>query len=94
VRPAVIIRSRCSSACGQGEEGGRGLELHELQRSQDLELLHIFREVAAREPEVDELALRELRELLDPRLDVVERHALALGDRSEVDLRPSPARSP
>jgi hypothetical protein len=38
------------------EERGGGLELHELQRAENLELLDVFGEVAAGEAEVDELA--------------------------------------
>ena len=68
------------------EERGGDFELHRFQRTEDLELFDVFREVAAGEPEVDELALGEIGELLDARLHVVERHALAFVDRREVDL--------
>lgn len=68
------------------EERGGDLELDDLQRAEDLELLDVFRQVAAGEPEMDELALGEVGELLDACLHVVQRHALALGDGGEVDL--------
>ncbi len=72
VRP-VIIRSRWASAWPAEREQRRGgLELHDLQGPQDLQLLDVLGQVAAGEPEVDELALRQFRELLDPRLHVVE----------------------
>jgi hypothetical protein len=73
-------------APGQQVERGHGLELDEFQRTGDLELLDVLREVAAGEAEVDELALGELGKFLQAGLHVVEGDALALPDAVEVHL--------
>ncbi len=59
-------------APGEGEQRRRRLQPDDLQRLEDLQLLDVFREVAAGEAEVDELPLGQLGEFLDARLDVVE----------------------
>jgi hypothetical protein len=86
VRP-VIIRSRNSSERrASASSAAAALNADDLERLEDLELLDVLGQVAAGEAEVDELALRQLREFLDPRLHVVERRPLPLGDRLEVDV--------
>ena len=71
---------------GQSQKRSGRLEMDEFQRPKYLQLLDVFREIAAGEPEMDELAFGEIGEFLDPRLDVMERDPFALRDGREVDL--------
>ena len=60
--------------------------MDDFERAEDLELFDVFREIAAGETEVDELAFREIGEFLDAGLHVVEGDALAFGDGGEIDF--------
>jgi len=70
---------------GEREERGGGLKADEFEGAENLELLDVFREVAAGEPEVNELAVRELGKFFDTRFHVVESDAFALRDGGEID---------
>ena len=61
------------------------LVANQQQRQPHLQLLDVLGEVARRHALVDVLVPGERAELLDARLDVVPRDALARGDRVEVD---------
>ena len=78
---AELVRSPAD-----GKKRRRGLCLDELQALEDLQLLDVLGEVPAGQPQVDELPLRQLRELLDAGLDVVEGHALPARDGTQVDV--------
>ncbi len=54
------------------------------KRAEHLELLHVLREVAARHALVDVLVAGQFAELLDARLHIVPRDALALHDAAEI----------
>ena len=72
--------------CGEAGENSDDLVAHELERTQDLQLLDVLGEVAAGHALVDVLVAGESGELLDPRLHIVTRDLLAVADRLEVDL--------
>lgn len=64
---------------------GGGLKADEFEGAENLELLDVFREVAAGESEVDELAFREFGKFFDARFHVVEGDAFAFRDGDEID---------
>lgn len=67
------------------QDGHRAVA-HQLEREPDLQLLDVLGEVPGCHALVHVLMPGEVVELLDPRLHVVPRDLLALGDRSQVDL--------
>ena len=73
-------------ALGQPRHHRDAVRENEFQRSADLQLLNVFREVPARHALVHMLVAGQRVELLDARLDVVAQHPLALGDRGEIDV--------
>ena len=70
---------------GEREERGHRLEMKDLERTVDLKLLDVLGQVATGQPEMDELPARQLGELLQPRLHVMQRHPLPLQDGPEID---------
>ena len=78
----VAVRLRLA---GQREERGDSLEMNDLQRTVDLKLLDVLRQIAAGKSQVNELPARQFRKLLQPRLHVMQGHALPFLNRVEVD---------
>ena len=67
-------------------EHGQRTTAHELQRTIDLQLLDVLRQVAAGHALVDVLVACQSVEFLDACLHVVARHALTVSDGLEVHL--------
>ncbi len=63
---------------------------NELEGAPDLQLLNVFGEVAARHALVHMLVARQRVEFLDAGLHIVAKHALARGDRGQVDVLEHP----
>ncbi|SKZ00452.1 Uncharacterised protein [Mycobacteroides abscessus subsp. abscessus] len=78
----AVLRSMLDESCEHRDP----VRVHVTQRLQDLQLLDVLGEVAARHALVDLLVAGERVELFDARLHVVAGDALTLGDRREVDL--------
>ena len=78
----AVLRSMLDESC----EHRDAVRVHVTQRLQDLQLLDVLGEVAARHALVDLLVPGERVELFDTRLHVVAGDALTFGDRREVDL--------
>ena len=70
----------------QQAERGHRLEAYDLQGAGDLELLYVLGQIAAREPEMNELPFGQIGKFLDARLHVVKRGAFAFGDAREVHV--------
>ncbi len=75
---------RLGRAFGKLAEDGGDASLQEDERLPHLHLLDVFGEIAARHPLVDVLVPGERRKLVDARLHVVPRDALARLDAGEV----------
>ena len=74
----------------QGSQGGDAFEQDDVQGAEDLQLLHIFREITAGHAFVNVLVAGQFAEFINARLHVVTRGPLAAHDGGDVDAVADP----